>query len=98
MSNLIRVLILALVGCTAETTEQPAAENRNIRFGMPKHDGKLFKDVKHEDHIITREQYVLSYNGRFNTPNWVSWRLVASDVGSTARGAFEPDPDLPKGF
>jgi endonuclease G len=28
----------------------------------------------------------------------VSWQLVKSDIGNVARGAFEPDPELPRGF
>jgi endonuclease G, mitochondrial len=72
--------------------------NRNIRFGMPKHAAGVFKDSKFENHVITRDQYVLSYNGKLHTPNWVSWQLVKSDIGNTARGAFKQDSDLPKGF
>jgi endonuclease G len=72
-------------------------KNRNIRFGAPK---KLepFDDPKREDFVITRDEYVLSYNGKKNIPNWVSWNLVASDIGSASRGAFESDPALPKTF
>ena len=50
-----------------------------------------------EAFLIARPQYVLSYNAKTRTPNWVCWRLRKEDIGSTARGAFEPDPALPKG-
>src|SRR5947208_1884529 len=92
-------LVLGLLTCLLAASPIHAQDsNRNIRFGMPKHAARLFKDPKVEDHLITRDQYVLSYNGKLHTPNWVSWQLVKSDIGNTARGAFEPDPDLPKGF
>ena len=99
MLHVIQSLALSLLACLVVAPPVQAQEaNRNIRFGMPKHDGRAFKDPKIEDHVITRQQYVLSYNGKLNTPNWVSWQLVKSDIGNTARGAFEPDPDLHKGF
>jgi len=71
--------------------------NRNIRFGKP---GEIGTDpVKNKDaYQIERPQYVMSYNERRKTANWVSWQLVSRDIGRVARGSFEEDPDLPKGF
>jgi endonuclease G, mitochondrial len=85
----------ALVVLVAPSAAQE--KNRNIRFGAPK---KIepFDDPKREDFVITRDEYVLSYNGRKNIPNWVSWNLVKSDIGTASRGAFESDPALPKRF
>jgi endonuclease G len=69
---------------------------RNVRFGMP---SPARADPGHrEDFLIERPQYVLSYNARTRTPNWVSWCLRRGDIGNAARSAFEPDPDLPRGF
>jgi endonuclease G len=56
------------------------------------------KASSREAYLIERPQYVLSYNAKTKTPNWVSWRLRKEDIGSAARAAFQPDPDLPKGF
>jgi len=51
------------------------------------------------DFLITRRQYALSYNNEKGTPNWVSWQLNASWLGSVDRcGGFSPDPLLPAGF
>ena len=41
---------------------------------------------------------MLSYNAKKRTANWVCWQLKKEDIGTTARGAFAPGPDLPKGF
>jgi endonuclease G, mitochondrial len=71
--------------------------NRNIRFGRPE-PHTPFADPKREDSPIEREEYVLSFNGNKNIPNWVAWNLVKEDIGDEHRGAFEPDPKLPKGF
>lgn len=99
MLHVVQRLALSLLACLVIALPIQAQEvNRNIRFGMPKQNAKAVNDPKIEDHVITREQYVLSFNGKLNTPNWVSWQLVPADIGNTARGAFEPDPDLHKGF
>lgn len=70
--------------------------DRNVRFGLP----TLAKadSNQREDYLIARSQYTLSYNSKMRTPNWVSWCLTKNDIGKSKRGAFEPDPLLPKGF
>jgi endonuclease G, mitochondrial len=70
--------------------------NRNIRFGMPS--PAKADNAQREDYLIERPQYVLSYNAKTRTPNWVSWCLHKDDIGKSKRGAFEPDPLLPNGF
>jgi endonuclease G, mitochondrial len=68
--------------------------NRHVPFGMPspaKADPK-----QREDYLISRPQYVLSYNAEKRTPNWVCWQLKKDDIGKAARAPFEPDPDLPR--
>jgi endonuclease G len=68
----------------------------NVRFGMPTN---ASADQEHRlDYLIERPEYVLSYNAKTHTPNWVSWRLRKRDIGNAPRAAFEPDPDLPKSF
>jgi len=68
----------------------------NVRFGMP---APASKDPSNRlAYLIERAQYTLSYNDKTRTPNWVSWRLRAGDIGKAKRGAFEPDPLLPRGF
>lgn len=89
------VVLLALLAFPLAVSAQE--KNRNIAGGMPV---KVtpFADPKVENFIITREEYVLSYNGRKNIPNWVSWNLTKSDIGNVSRGAFNPDPLLPRAF
>ncbi len=82
---------------SAYSQAQPkTSANRNIRYGMP---GEAKADpASKEAYLIDRPQYVLSYNDKRKTANWVSWQLTAKDVGRISRGAFEEDPDLPKEF
>src|SRR5438132_8020381 len=97
MTPLARRLVLPLLAllwaASALSAQQP---NRNVRFGLPspaKADPR-----QREDYLIERPQYVLSYNAKTRTPNWVSWRLRKEDIGQASRAPFQPDPDLPKGI
>lgn len=48
--------------------------------------------------LIVRPQMAMSYNDSLRFPNWVSWHLSRSDIGSVSRGDFQPDPALPSSF
>jgi DNA/RNA endonuclease G (NUC1) len=66
------------------TTEVPiynasARLGHNTEFGTPT-DADPSNDV-----IITREQYTISYNPLRGGPNWVSWDLSATHLGSRNR-------------
>jgi endonuclease G len=51
------------------------------------------------NYLLVKPQYVLSYNDERGGPNWVSWRLVASDIGDVERqDNFHPEASLPAGF
>lgn len=91
---LVPLFLLALL--VAARPHRPREFDRNVRFGLPS--PARADPERREDYLIQRPQYVLSYNARTRTPNWVSWCLRHSDVGQAARGPFEPDPLLPAGF
>lgn len=47
--------------------------------------------------IVSRDQYVISYNKNRNAPNWVAWKLEAKQIGKAGRSNnFQADPDLEK--
>ncbi len=46
--------------------------------------------------LISKPQYVLSFNRRSGTPNWVSWRTSSSNLGGSGRSNnFHPEEKLP---
>lgn len=92
-NRLVPLLVALFAISPLWSSEEP---NRNIRFGMPS-PAKADPEQR-EDYLITRPQYVLSYNAETRTPNWVSWCLRRSDIGKADRGPFEPDPLLPRAF
>ena len=51
------------------------------------------------NYLSVKSQYVLAYNSSRKIPNWVSWELNSSDIGSQARlDNFRPDDTLPAGM
>jgi endonuclease G len=71
-------------------TEHALEASPHLAFGIP-HD----KDES-DDLILDHGVYVVSYNRNLNVPNWVSWKLDASDLGDADRqNNFRSDDDLP---
>jgi endonuclease G len=97
MPSLLKRLITSFLALLLTVSTLAAqTPNRNVRFGLP---SPAKADPKQRgDYLIVRPQYVLSYNAEKRTPNWVCWELKKSDIGTTPRSPFEPDPDLPKGM
>jgi len=51
-----------------------------------------------DNFLLVKPQFVLSYNNSRGAPNWVSWHLQDSDIGSVERGDdFHPEAALPAG-
>ena len=66
------------------TTEVPFY-NSNARLGHNTEFGVPTDADPSDDVIIAREQYTISYNPQRGGPNWVSWDLSASHLGSRNR-------------
>ncbi len=65
----------------------PLSKNLNLPGTIP--------DASSSEIVISRDQYVLSYNKERRSPNWVAWKLEASQMGSAGRtNDFQPDADL----
>jgi endonuclease G len=81
-------------GQTTITTESlvfstTARSGHNTEFGIPA-DGNPSDDV-----IIARKQYTISYNPARGGPNWVSWNLDATHLGTLDRcNCFTADTAL----
>lgn len=49
-----------------------------------------------DNYLMVKPQYVLSYNSKTKTANWVSWQLNRSWIGAADRqDNFRPDDSLP---
>jgi endonuclease G, mitochondrial len=64
-------------------------------LGLPDH--ATTSDPQH--YLSVKPQYVISYNSSRKTPNWSSWELNSSYLGSTPRqDTFRVDDTLPAGM
>lgn len=51
------------------------------------------------NYLLLKNEYVVGYNRDRGTPNWVSWHLDSSWLGTAPRqDDFRPDPSLPDGW
>ena len=67
-----------------------AQYGNNIEFGLPA-DGDASDDL-----LVARAEFTASWNPQRGTPNWVSYNLEASHIGSQDRcDCFTFDPALP---
>jgi endonuclease G, mitochondrial len=61
----------------------------HLPFGNPSEAGRA-----PNNQLVLRPQFAASWNASKRIPNWVSWRLVASDIGDTERSQFYSDPEI----
>jgi endonuclease G len=99
----IALLILMLFGCSQLTqmvpkTQQPTQPvSVHLMLGNPS--DAMASVANPDNYLMIKPQYVLSYNKRKGTPNWVSWQLNKSWLGSANRqNNFRPDDTLPSGW
>ncbi len=67
--------------------------NPHVMLGLPTDDDPS------DDILLDHGVYVVSYNPKRNDPNWVAWKLQASDLGDQDRqNNFRADDALPDEF
>lgn len=82
------------------STEPPsptAADNDHIALGNPS--DATTSTSNSNNYLMIKPQYDLSYNNSKHEPNWVSWHLDSTDLGSALRqNDFRADTTLPSGW
>jgi endonuclease G len=69
----------------------------NLAMGNPS--GAVASTTYYYNYLMTKMQYALSYHRDRGTPNWVSWHLDPTWLGSTPRqDNFSADATLPTGW
>jgi endonuclease G, mitochondrial len=73
------------------------SSNINLAMGNPS--GATTNTAFHDNYLLDKPQYVMSYNKSRATSNWVSWYLNSSSTGSAPRqNDFRADITLPSGW
>jgi len=88
---------------TAEPSSQTDTGNGtgtdNDHMGLGNPSGATSNTSNSSNYLMVKPQYDLSYNNSKHEPNWVSWHVGSSDLGSTARqDDFRADTTLPSGW
>lgn len=98
--NFDNISITDYVGSTptpTATATPPPSSNVNLTMGNPS--GATTSIGQPTNYLMEKPQYVLSYNRDNGRPNWVSWHLDPSWLGSTPRqDSFRADTTLPAGW
>jgi endonuclease G, mitochondrial len=94
MKQFRATLPLLLIVFVALASAQP---NRNMHLGNPSN--ATTDPANQDNYLLVKQQYVLSYNSSRGAPNWVSWTLQASDIGTVKRANnFHVETALPEGL
>lgn len=81
----------------SEPSTQTGVDDDNMGLGNPS--GATANTSNSTNYLMTKTQYTLSYNNSKHEPNWVSWHVESSDLGSTPRqDDFRADATLPSGW
>jgi len=68
-----------------------------MQLGNPS--GAIADTNNHSHYLIQRPVEAIDYNDSLGEPNWTSWDLTASDIGTNDRSpVFFTDTNLPSGF
>ncbi len=108
--SIIACLLFAFTACKKETTLEPGlttsppelsvsgvAENGNRFLGNPSN--AVANTSSPNNYLMDKSYYSLSYSRDRGTPNWVSWHLESSDLGTVDRqNDFRADNTLPAGW
>lgn len=88
MAALIFFVMISPVWATVEgVVGIPLTQNVNLATPQPQ--------TESPEILISRSQYVISYNKERRSPNWVAWSLDTSQIGDSGRSnKFEEDQEL----
>lgn len=87
----VAILVLVAPFLRAQTVigDLPLARNPNLVFSLP------YNKAHAAEVLISRSQYLLSWNKETRIINWAMWLLQNEDLGSASRQQFfQADPDL----
>jgi len=70
--------------------------SQQMQLGNPS--GATADPTNHNHYLIQRTVEALDYSDNLGEPNWASWDLTSSDVGTSGRSSFHTDSTLPSGF
>jgi endonuclease G len=96
-ANRINIDDITINGTGSSGGGGTAADNSNLLLGNPS--GATASPSNADNYLYNLGYYIESYNRDRGEPNWVSWYVGDSSLGSVDRSNdFRPDPNLPAGW
>ncbi|HVM59821.1 MAG TPA: DNA/RNA non-specific endonuclease [Verrucomicrobiae bacterium] len=83
------------------TSVQPAVAiiDATLQMQLGNPSGATADPNNHDHYLIQRTVEAIDYSDNLGEPNWASWDLTSSDLGSSGRcGSFYTDTNLPSTF
>lgn len=88
-------IIVVLIGYFSPTI----AQSSSVHLTMGNPSGAITSTSYPSNYLMVKSQYALSYHRDRGIPNWVSWQLNSSWLGSAPRqDDFRADTNLPSGW
>jgi endonuclease G len=92
-------LALGVAALLLSASQAVAIIDASLQMQLGNPTGATVDPTNHTHYLIQRTIEALDYNDSLGVPNWASWDLTASDVGTTERSStFFTDTSLPAGF
>jgi len=101
MPSIIRTTCVSAVTLFFSALQAGAIINTNLQLQMQlgNPSGATANTNNHDHYLIQRTVEAIDYSDTFGEPNWASWDLTASDLGSSGRtSSFYTDTNLPPNF
>lgn len=99
-TNRINIDDIILTTGSAVTDTTPTVvvgDDNNMLLGNPS--GATTSTSNLTNYLMDQTYYIESYNSQAGKPNWVSWHVQASDLGTVARtNTFAANTSLPSGW
>lgn len=96
--SVLTISAVAVMSASSNTTTVTPQESVSVHLTLGNPSGATDDETNKDNFLMDKKQYALSYNNAKGGPNWVSWHLTDSDIGSESRGDFRTDTTLPTGF
>lgn len=96
-TNRINIDDIIVTSGTSDGGGGTTGDNSHLLLGNPS--GAVASSVYTTNYLYNATYYVESYNSVRGTPNWVSWHLNSSDIGSASRqDDYRANTALPSGW
>src|SRR5438046_516453 len=80
-------------------TRMQASIGTSLQMQLGNPSGAIVDTNNHNHYLIQRTVEALDFSDNLGEPNWASWDLTASDIGSSGRSpSFYTDTTLPGNF